>query len=260
MKIYSEWLDEFRAKIEEGYESHRMDRCLAGFVSEVERPARRLIKMSGPIVAFFGIPEGGELPPPVKVTMSEVTPINVGFPVNLKDWADDPERTYMDMFMMQIGERIAENEVWAIVKGMVDNAGHTLEAEKKGELTKNDVEKAKDWVGNQGTYADTLIVYLEQKTEFLKRGELVEATPNVLGWIPEERRGRHFSGLVNGLFAYWTRFTKGLAIVYERNAIMVRKTPFKIDFDNSTHPSALNIEKWCSSAPTIEQGVVKITL
>ena len=145
MKTYVEWLEDFRKKIYEGYEKHRMDKRLAGHVCEVKKPARKLLKLSGPVMVY-GVPESGELPPSVVVGTQDVTPSNVGFPIDMRDWAEDPSRRNMDTFMTKKGKEVAENETRVIIKGMIDNVGYSFNAERKGELSKTDIRKAEDWL------------------------------------------------------------------------------------------------------------------
>lgn len=258
MKTYREWLEEFRTKIKEGYEKHRIDKKLARSVYDAESPVTVLLKGSGPKVAF-SLAEGQQLQPYVFSTRN-VTPLNIGFTIDMKNWATEPERYGMDLFMMQIGEIIAENEAFVIVKGMFDNAGHSVKAEVQGQLSKSDIKKAEDWMRNQGWYADTIILHYEQEMQFRLKGELLESHLIPINWVPHEDRGPHYSGKINGLNVYWMRFNKGTAIVYDKDEIILAKTPLNIEFDNLDHPTKLVIERWCSSAPIDERGVVKIIL
>jgi len=259
MKTYVEWLEDFRKKIYEGYEKHRMDKRLAGHVCEVKKPARKLLKLSGPVMVY-GVPESGELPPSVVVGTQDVTPSNVGFPIDMRDWAEDPSRRNMDTFMTKKGKEVAENETRVIIKGMIDNVGYSFNAERKGELSKTDIRKAEDWLKEREVHPDTIIVDVKQGFEFLRRGEVLEAARIPSSYMPEEQRGPYFLGLLGGLKVYCIQFDERLAIVYRKNDIIVKNTPLKIYFDNLDRPSKLILEKWCSSAPIIDEGVVKITL
>lgn len=258
MKTYAEWLEEFRTKINEGYRKHRMDKKLAGSVYDVERKTNIMPKGSGPIGAF-DLTEGR--PPPLYTfTTQNVTPLNIGFQIDMKEWAKEPERYGMDTYMEEIGETIAEREAYAIIKGMLDNAGHSIKAKTKEQMSKEDIIEAKNWIRSQGFYADTIILQSEQETQFLLEGALLEPHLIPTSYVSEEDRGHHYLGRIDGLNVYWAKFVGGLAIVYSKRSIKLAKTPLKIEFDNLERPSKLTVERWCSSAPMDKRGVVKIDL
>ena len=96
--------------------------------------------------------------------------------------------------------------------------------------------------------------------EFQLSGELLEGWRIPTGYLSKEKRGHYFSGMLEGLITYWAPFMKGVAVVFERDKIQVVNTPLKISFDNTQRPSKLILEKWCSSAPIIDDAVAKILL
>ena len=260
MKTYEEWLEEFRTKIKEGYETHRMDKRLAGYTYEVDKPAKRLWKYDEPIRAQ-SMPEGGTIITMPTPKIREVKPYQVGYKLNIRKWTEDPVRVVgMDNFMYRIGVNVAEREVWVMAKGMSDNAEHVIEAEKKGELSKNDIKKARDWISSQGMYADTIIMHSKQRWRFLRNGELWESYRIPTGYVPERDRGPYYAGKIDGANVYSTLMIKDFALVYRKKEILVKNTQLKIDYDNPKRPSTLIVNKWCSSAPIIEQAVVKIVL
>lgn len=263
MKTYAEWLEEFRTKIRAEYERCRMDKQLAKYIYEVEKPATVLPKGSGPIGAQI-IREGAPSPEPYVISSQVVTPKDVGFTVNLKDWSEKKEYTYIDTLLASLGRDIATREGFVILRAMFEKAGHSREVKTKGQLTKEDIKEAKDWIRKQGWYADTSVIHPEQEAQFLIRREILEPTLLTgyapFGFASEEERGPNYAGWLNGLNVYWTPLVKGLAFVYRKSEIIVMKTPLNIDFDNLDKPSKLIIKRYCSSAPVDERGVVKITL
>ena len=264
MKTYEEWLEEFRTKIKEGYETHRMDKQLVGYIYEVKKPATVLPKGSGPIGAHI-IREGAPLPEPYVISSQVVTPKPVGFTVNLEDWVEKKEYTYMDPLLASLGKEIAVREGFVILRAMFEKAGHSMEVKTKGQLAKEDIKEAGDWIRKQGWYANTLVIHPEQEAQFLIRKEILHPTLFPTGYVPsifasEEERGPNYAGWLNGLNVYWTPLVKGLAFVYRKSEIIIMKTPLNIDFDNLDRPSKLVIKRYCSSAPVDERGVVKITL
>ena len=261
MKTYDEWLEAFTTKIKEGYETHRMDKRLAGYAYEVEKPATTLWKYDHPIKAKI-MPAGQEMHLIAMPTLKlrTVEPFQVGIRVDLSKW-DIEATVFWDSFMYRRGSDVAEREYWVIMKGMSDNAGTIMKAKKKGELSKLDMKDAQAWIGqNGGEYADTIVVPLEQATELLKKGELWSPHKIPTGYVPEKDRGPYFDGKMGGVNVYWTRFMKDFALIYCKRKITVSNTPLKAYYDKPKRPSCLIIEKWCSSAPILDQAVVKITL
>ena len=262
MKTYEEWFEEFKAKIEEGYGIHRMDKRLAGFAYEAEKPAKTLWKYDHPITAHT-MPRGQRMhmiimPTP---TYRTVKPLQVGVRIDLSKWDFETPVVGLDSYMFGCGSNVAEREYWAIVKGISDNAGKTMETKKKGELSKLDIKEAQAWIGQNGrAYADTVVMPLQQKRELLKKGELwlPHKIPN--GYVPEKDRGPYFAGKIDGANVYWMRFIKDFALVCAKRENIVSNTPLKVYYDNPKRPSQLTIDKRCSSAPILEQAVVKVTL
>ena len=255
-RTYKDWLHEFTQKISGAYEKQRLDKQLAGYIHDVSEPAEYLPKGSGPFGAFI-IGEGEELPPPYVISSQSVTPINIGFSLNISEWAEDPNRHFMDVLMSDIGRILAQREAFVIIKSMIDKAGRSIEVKERGQLTKTDLLEAQRWIKTQGFYADTVILHPKQETAFRIRGELVEASR-----IPvlAETKGLNFSGIIDGLEVYWVSVIGGVALVYKKSEIIVAKTPLKVKFDDIRSPSQLVSERWCSAAPVDERGVVKIII
>jgi hypothetical protein len=237
-----------------------MDNKIAGFYSEVERPVNGLLKYDEPIKVHVLRP-GEPLPPPIPPKIRNVTPINVGFSVDMRKWAEDPTRWGgMDHFMFHLGKAVAEREYYTIVQGMFNNAGNVLKVEEKGILKIENIQEAKNIIRNKGLYADCILLHPDQLHAFRLSGELFEAWKVPTSYLPEEKRGRYFSGLIAGLKTYRANFIEGIAIVFESDKIQVVNTPLKISFDNIQKPSEIILERWCSSAPIIDNAVVNIIL
>lgn len=255
-KSYNEWLQEFREKIQVAYEKQRLDKQLAGYVYDVDKPVRTLPKGSGPYGVFV-IREGEELPPPYVLSSQQVEPINIGFSLDITGWAQDPERYVMDVLLSNIGRNLAQREAFVILKGMIDKAGRSIQVKEKGKLTKSDLLEAERWIKTQGFHADTLVLHPKLENAFRMRGELIEASK-----IPQLARdkGSHFSGIIDGLNIYWTPIIEKYALLYKKSEIVIAKTPLKIEFDNTSSPSKLITERWCSSVPVDERSVVRIEI
>ena len=259
MKSNKEWLEEFQKEINEGYERNRMDRVLARNAQQENKAPKKLPMFDEPIRAY-GIPPGGKLPPPVALKLRDVEPKNCGFFCDLKDWAYDPQQYYMSSLMIRLGEILAEREYFWIVKSLLENAGHMLKIETKGELTKADVLRAREKIGEWELFADTLVMPREHVLKLWKEKQLWEAHRIQTGYVPEEQRGPHFWGWLDGFNVYSARFLKNEAVLFNRAEIIVRNTPQVVSFDDIDRPQKLIIEKRCSSAPIIDLAVAKIEL
>lgn len=260
MKIYGEWLEKFRVKIEEGYKVHRMDERLCEFAYEGERPARTLWKYDEPPTAQAK--NGMTMMTMPIPKFRQVEPIQVGFNIDL-GWRflEEDMLWSLESMMYRFGSRVAEKEYWAIVKGISDNAGETIHAEKKGSLSTLDIREAKSLIGrNARQHADMVVMPLEQEIEFLKKSELWLPNRIPTGYVSYKDRGPYFAGMVNGTKTYWMRFLKDFAVVYAKHEVMVRNTKIEMYFDDEKRPRFLIIEKECSSAPVLDQAVVKIAI
>jgi len=259
MTSFEEYLEEFKKEIEKGYKERTMATALAEYIHD--RPDKTLIKfykLDGPLKAS-GLSTGGQLTA-INVTSRSVQPLNAGFTLDLKDWADDPERTYMEMLMHQLGCDLAEREYYIIVNGMLNCVGNTINSAQKGKLSKGDISQAHNWIGAQGVYADSVIMHIDQKVEFEKSGELFYPDKIPLGCVPQEKRGAYYAGWIGAVNVYWNRFTKDYAVVFSGREIVFERAPLKVEFDNMTHPTMLILTKWCAAAPLFDQAVVKIQL
>jgi hypothetical protein len=256
MKTFEEWLEEFKKEIEDGYKDRAMSEALSEHVSEVDKPPHTFLKWEeAPAEAEVNLRM-------VRVNLSvrSVNPTNVGFSVDLEDWADDPENTFMGMLMHQCGEILAEKEYKAIVEDMNKFMSCTLNAKQKGILSKEDIAEAIKLINEQGDYADSVVLPLNQKTEFLKRGELLDASQFRLRWIQQERRPVYYAGMLGATNVYWARFLKDFALAFFRGNIYFKSTSLKTTFDNMSSPRYLMMEKWCASAPRFDRAIVKIQL
>lgn len=261
-KSYEEWLEEFKTNIEEGYEAYRMDTRIAGYAQEVQKPARTLWIFDNPVAVGTTTEERESYTVTMPLPSSRpVEPFPARFLIDLKDWGFRETVSGLNSYMFRKGNQVAEMEYFGILKGLSDNAGNIIEAEKKGELSEQDIQKAKIWVGqNGGRYPDIVVMPIDQETKLLKEGKLWLPHKIRSGYISDMERAPYFLGMIGNTKAYHMRFIKDYALVFAKNEVIVRNTPLKVYFDESTRPSHLIIEKWCSSAPTLDQAVVKIQL
>jgi len=256
-KTWGEWLDNFTSNIEEGYKENRMDQILSGHCYEVDKPQNRTMKYSGPMIVQM-VREGEPLRVTTTVSSREVTPYNVGYIVDLREWAQDPDRRVgMDTYMRDIGSSVAEREYYVIVKGLCDYSAHSINSERSGELSKKDIQEALKYPGSEDIFVDTLIINRNFIDDFRKREELWEAWNVPTGYLPESQRGKFFSGMINGLRTYSKRFLEDKVVIFRKNDVMTYTTLIKVSFDREP-PTQIIVEKWCSSAPIVDQSVVTI--
>jgi len=173
METNEKWLERFKVKIKEGYENNRMDKRLCEFAHEVDKPAKTLWKYDQPFSAQT-IPAGQEMNiiPMASPKLRTVEPLQVGIRIDgLRSWNFENDGWGLESLMFRNGSTVAEREYWAIVKGMSDNAGKTIKARNKGEVSELDIREAKSWIGQNGrAYADTIVMPIQQETDLLMRG------------------------------------------------------------------------------------------
>ena len=129
----------------------------------------------------------------------------------------------------------------------------------EGKLKKEDFQRAKNVLREKTIYANTAIIHHRCIAEFAEYDEYIRNwyLSDLLRWS-----GPFFAGVLSQLKIYWTDFDymEKQALVYDKERITVACTPLKVYFDNPENPSQLIVEKWCSSAPLIDDAVVKILL
>lgn len=257
VKSFSEWLNEFKSSINEGYESNRINKFVSGRHYEVETRQRRIIKLSP---ARFEIRKPGQPRSTVNLSHRKVAPINVGFPINIKDWSKKPDECIgINSVMMDIGHYLADSEYYAITSNLILYAGECIDSEVKGQLSKNDICRAKDIGKTNDIHYDTIILNNKYVFELRKRDEIWEPAKIPTGLLPEINGESHFIGKIDGLNAYSTTFLEEKCVVFRRNDVRTYTTPIEVTFD-SEPPESLIIEKWCSSAPIKDESVVVINM
>lgn len=254
-KSYDDWLSEFRKKIGETYETMRMDKQI-GHVHEVQKPAMTVPKGSGPTPLAHKL-TGTELPEPYMFSIQNVTPINIGFDVNLGNWADDREFTIMDPLLCGLARDLSMRGGHSVLHSMYEKAGFKMKTEEEGKLSKMDIAKLDSWVGSQSWYADTLVIHPEQQVEFLIKNEIW--LKNKIAPTSIVKKGYNYTGMLGSLDVICTPLAKDLAFVFDKEQIFVAVTPLKIDFDNMYEPHSLKIEQFISSAP-IDSRAVAVAL
>jgi hypothetical protein len=259
MVNFQTYLDDFKKEIENEYKQRGMATAIAEYFHEdLKKTPIILPKLDGPPMASTVAP-GGRITP-IKASYRNVKPKNAGFILALKDWADEPDRYYMHMLVRQLGAHLAEREYAIIVEGMVSCAGNNIRAKKKGELSKQDIKEAQNWVASQGAYADSVIMHLTQKMKFWRNKELLDPGRIPQSCVPQEKRGPYYAGWLDAVNVYWNRFAKDFAVVFSRREIITASTTLEVRFDNMTRPKQLILKKLCVAAPMFDQAVAKILL
>jgi len=256
MKTFQEWLKDFKKEIEKGYENTTMATALSEYVhKDLAKAPTSLPKLEGPPRA--SVLREGEPIITIKATLRSVKPLNAGFIYDLKDWSANPEGYGMDMLMNQLGKCLADREYEIIVNGMLTCAGSTVAAKQKGQLSKDDIREAQNCAES---YADSVIISHLQEIEFWKKGQIFEPMRIPLSFVPKERRGYYFTGMIDSVNVYWASFIKDFALVFSRREMIFTSTPLEVKFDDINNPKQLILLKLCASAPMFDQAVVKIEL
>lgn len=256
-KTWAEWLDEFTRHINEGYESHRIDRIVSGHAYEQEEPQRRILHYSTPMRGGVQV---GEVLNFTNVTFREVPLYNVGVHIDMEKWSTEPSRWGgMDHFMWSVGARVAERQYGSIFKSLCDYVGTNFDSEHVEKLTNNDLRRARDHLDSLGIFGDTFIVSYKYLENFRARNEIWNSWDVPTGYVPEELRGRFFVGIISVLRTYRKYFLDDKAVIFRRDDIMSYTTLLNVSFDREP-PTKLIIEKWCSSAPIVDESVVVINI
>jgi len=119
---------------------------------------------------------------------------------------------------------------------MKNCAGDTVKPKQKGQLSIDDIREAQSHAEN---YADSVIMNHQQKAEFLKNGQIFEPIRIPLSFVPEERRGYYYFGMIGAVNVYWASFIKDFALVFDRGEIIFASTPLEIAFGDINSPKQL---------------------
>jgi hypothetical protein len=257
-KTFREWFEDFKKEIEKGYENTTMATVLSGYIyKDRDKVPTTLTKLDSPPRAF-GLHEGESLSSiTTNVTHRSVKPKEAGFILDLKGWSDNPDEYGMDMLMNELGKQLADREYAIIVDGLKSCAGYTVNARQKGQLSKDDIREAQSHTEH---YGDSVIMNHQQEMEFWKNGEISEPIRIPESFVPKERRGYYYSGMIGAVNVYWASFIKDFALVFDRGEMMFASTRLEIEFDNMDNPKQLILHKTCVAAPMFDQAVVKIEL
>jgi len=244
-KTFQQWLEDFKKDIGKGYEETTMVTALCEHIhKDCKEAPTTLLKVEREYKNHQIVL--------VKGTLRNVKPLDAGFVQSLGDWHRNPEGWGMDMFMHELGRDVAENEYAIIIKGMESCAETTVNVKQKGQLSVDDIREAQN---RAKEYADSVIMNLQQMTAFLIKEQI-----STLSFLPEEKRGYHYSGTIGGLNVFWTNSVKDFALVFSRKEMNFASTPLEITFDDMNSPKQLILRKMCVAAPMFDQTVVRIEL
>ena len=252
MSDYVRYLADFRKQIEDGYSRHAYLNNLVFSVHTISEPASIFPQGYGPTGTKI---EGEPLPEPYAVSTRAVTPYDIGFRIQVRDWAKSPEGILMGTLMELIATKIAENEVLVLVEGLTKTAGKQFQATNALRLSKADLRNAIQWIGSNGFQPNRVLVSPDLESQLMLKNEIIEKwhfPSSMADW------GNHHSGKVDGLDLFWDYSLKGRAIVYESYNVTFAKTDFKVTFDDVQNPTQLIIQCWCSCAPLDERSVAII--
>ena len=252
---YVKYLADFKRQIEDGYGRHAYLKNLVFAVHTVSDPTSIFPQGNGPTAARVG--EGEAQPETYKVSTRAVTPYDIGFRVEVRDWAKAPMTVYMGTLMELMATRIAENEVLVLAEGLSKAAGRQFQATNALRLSKVDLRNAIQWIGSNGFQPNRVLVSPDLEAQLMLKDEIIEKwhfPSSMADW------GNHHSGKIDGLDLFWNYSLKGRAVVFESFNVSFAKTDFKVAFDDVQNPTQLIIQCWCSCAPLDERSVAVITV
>jgi len=251
---YVKYLADFKRQIEDGYGRHAYLKNLVFAVHSVPDPASIFPQGNGP--TGTRIDEVAQ-PEAYKVSTRAVTPYDIGFRVEVRDWARAPETVHMGTLMELIATRIAENEVLVLAEGLTKAAGKQFQATNALRLSKVDLRNAIQWIGSNGFQPDRVLISPDLEAQLTLKDEIIEKwhfPSSMADW------GNHHSGKIDGLDLFWNYSLKGRVVVYESFNVSFAKTDFKVSFDDVQNPTQVIIQCWCSCAPLDERSVAVITV
>jgi len=196
---------------------------------------------------------GDEFLETIKYVSRNLMPVQIGGVFNLGEGSI--ENRYLPIEMARY---FVEEEYKALVTGLKGYAGINVDARKKGLLSVDDVWKAFFEHARKGANPDSIVVSLKQKTQLLIDGKILP--PRFRSSDPNsERITMYYAGQIGTINTYWARFIEDFSLVFEREEILIHRTPFEISFDMQEKPK-LTIKESFACAPTFDEAVAKIKL
>lgn len=255
--MYEEIVKEFQTQVDKLYNERRIDRTLAKerHIWNVKSKMTKLPK-NRPTAQIL---TEGQKPTVFIPQYRNVTPLKASITLDIQKFVKELDR-HIDVFSSHMAHAIAEGEARVIIKGLIDHSGKTITVKERGHLKSAAIKEASRWIGSHGLYADTVITNPKQWAELVKGRKILEPERIPSSWVPREERGPHYEGKIDGRDLYCFNLPEKVALVYRKEEVILAKTKLNVRFDNPERPANIIAERWCSSAPVLEEGVVKINL
>lgn len=246
--------------INEMYQRTRVDDQLGGCITEVDECPTELPKREpSSREEIFGDTRVTT----IAITFQPVTPVDVaqGFNGEHLSIRSLTAHNYdKGPLMNGIGRIIAQRETAEIVRGIYRTAGHKLNSSVRGSLSKSDVENADKSIAGNQSYANTLLIPMDQVEPLRQKGELTDLMTLIRLMNYREFSGSLFVGIVGALRTYQVPGLKDWAFVYEKNELQFVKERLKVIPYPEKEPTGLALQKNCAAAMECATAAVKISL
>lgn len=260
MKSNADWIAEFSKKLQDAYRQNRADRKFVGLVRDIEKPTGLLPLGSGKPISFVDIDLGTEIESYV-LTGQEVKAYNIGLSYEIADWIkspelNDPDGTLMDIALEIMGRNIAQREAYLIIKMLSEQASVQLPSIEKGVIRSSDILAAEKRIGEHGFNADTVIMQPKHRYQLL-----IEEDADLGLFHDLLVNDRYtYAGKISNMDVYSTEVIRDFSLVYDRDFVVLVRTPFKIYFDNIESPKYLVVDRICFTAPIDNRAVAVINV
>ena len=186
-----------------------------------------------------------------------VTPISINLQFN-QDWHEWYEKKLpMDLLLSGMRRYIVACEEREILRMLTEDAKVFDLSDE--ELGRGELGEVIDYILSQGCYPDTLLVHPLQLLKLLKEASFTSR------WNLDQEvmigKGRRFLGLLGDLSVYGTMILpQSTGILYEREQVMVKKTPLSISFLDPSDQTVMLVREDIYAWTVDDGAIAKINL
>lgn len=178
-----------------------------------------------------------------------------------RTWFEDQNYHFVDPYVNGIAREVATCEMAESMNCLIEEAKQYKRVipSTEARLTKQDVIKAVEWIGDNEYHADTLVVSLKHRLDLVERSEIIPWW-HLPGYV-SENNGPQFVGIMGGLNVYGIReLPREISLVYEKEEIWVNRTPMTCEFDDPSDPKKLLISEQCLAYAVDVGALAKVSL
>jgi hypothetical protein len=170
---------------------------------------------------------------------------NIEFALAMDKWVFDESKNnpIFNVVLAEVGRELAKRRNSEFFKALDNTAGHKVESEKEGELTKQAILQAVDYIKEAGFTPNTVVIPPNQESNFKK--------------IKEENKS---IDALNNLAVHYIPNPENLVYLFDKNQILMASTILQASFRNpyDPEPKQVTLQQKIKCSPINSKALVKI--